>query len=81
MLYETLTKKDDTTYELTSVECPMCASQLTIEIDGTSVYLDSQGALIQKSLPDLNPEVRERFISGICGTCWSDLFGSGDDNE
>jgi len=79
MLYEALTKKTDTTYELTSVPCPDCSSQVTIEIDGTSVYLDNQGELIQNTLPEQAPEVRERFVSGICGDCWKSLFGVVDD--
>lgn len=34
---------------------------------------------IQEIAPNLNPEYREMFISGICPECWKKIFG--DENE
>lgn len=30
--------------------------------------------LIQDAMPYLDPDVREMFLSGWCGTCWDKLF-------
>ncbi len=81
MMFARLVKKEEGLYNLTSVECPSCNSHLTIEISGESAFLLNQNALIQNVLPDQTLDVRERFISGICGTCWDTMFGEPDYEE
>ena len=36
---------------------------------------------IQDILPNLEPEYREIFISGICPECWNNMFGGEDDED
>jgi hypothetical protein len=33
------------------------------------------GGAIQDLLPDLSPEIRELFVSGMCPDCWNKLVG------
>jgi hypothetical protein len=71
-------------YKVTSPECPRCGTTLTVDLDGANLFLYHQGALIHRVFPTLNSGDRERFISGYCPTCWTDLFGDddeGDDDE
>ena len=81
MLYETIQKKEEGTYYLTSVNCPDCETALTIEVPSQNVFLMNQGGLVTSVLPDEPADVRERFISGICGDCWNNLFGVGEDQD
>ena len=74
MMFARLVKKEEGLYNLTSVVCPGCNTSLTLEISGQSAFLLNQNALIQDVLPDETLDVRERFISGICGTCWDAMF-------
>lgn len=36
---------------------------------------------IQEVFPDMSPENREMFVSGICPTCWNVMFGEEDEIE
>ena len=33
------------------------------------------GQSIQDIIPELSPDYREMLISGICPTCWDNMFG------
>ena len=35
----------------------------------------AMGLSIQEIVPELSPDYREMFISGICPTCWDNMFG------
>ena len=35
------------------------------------------GAFVQDAFPYLSAEVREMLISGICPSCWNNMFGGG----
>lgn len=41
----------------------------------------SIGMSIQDIIPDVSPDYREMFISGICPTCWNNMFGSNEEEE
>lgn len=41
----------------------------------------SIGMSIQDIIPDVSPDYREMFISGICPTCWDNMFGSEEGEE
>lgn len=41
----------------------------------------SIGMSIQGIIPELSPDYREMFISGICPTCWNNMFGSDEEEE
>lgn len=64
--------------------CPMmapgCAIQQAIDVDEESFREWQSGALIQNAFPNLNAEERETLITGICPSCWDQVFGGGDDD-
>jgi hypothetical protein len=66
-------------YKITSPPCPDCNAFVTLEIDGKSLFLANQGEFVQKVLPKEPQQVREQFVSGYCGSCWSKIFA--DDKE
>lgn len=39
------------------------------------------GMSIQDIIPDVSPDYREMFISGICPTCWNNMFSSDEEEE
>jgi hypothetical protein len=41
----------------------------------------SMGMSIQSIIPEVSPDYREIFISGICPTCWDNMFGSDEEEE
>jgi hypothetical protein len=61
-------------YLATSKPCPSCNQTTQVEVSSKNLFDYNQGALIQNAFPHLTPEVRERFQSGYCPTCWKSLF-------
>ena len=62
-------------YVVTSHACPMCGDTLTVSISSAELFAYHQGGLAQTVLSNYDADVRERFITGICGTCWDEMFG------
>ena len=60
-----------------SKQCPFCASMEDYDFDLTYEQIGRWecGELIQNAMPNLNPAEREVFITGMCYTCQSDIFG------
>jgi len=58
-------------YVVTSHACPMCGETKTVAITGDELFAYNQGAYAQQVLSRFDADVRERFISGICGECWN----------
>lgn len=63
-------------YVVTSHACPMCKETKTVSITSDKLYAYNQGALAQTVLSDYDVDVRERFITGYCGTCWDTMFNA-----
>ena len=60
--------------------CPICGHGNEVEVNEMD-YLDWQdGVLAQVAFPYLSANEREALISGICPTCWENMFG-GDGDE
>lgn len=74
-------KVDEGRYEIESLHCPTCRQTLKLEIDGPAMFQLNQGAGAMQVLPNVSVDVRERFMSGFCGPCWTATFGSDDDDE
>lgn len=56
---------------ITSQFCSFCkAKPITVEVTEAQYGSLKYGELIQKVLPELSDNQRERFITGICETCW-----------
>lgn len=57
------------------VRCTICGDTHTIHdvpIEGYTRWVF--GELIQRALPELSANDRELLISGICPTCWDEMF-------
>jgi len=61
-------------YKVQSNACPSCGESITILITPEALYAYNQGGYVQDVLSGFDPEVRERFVTGICGECWKTLF-------
>ena len=72
---------DHRAYVVSSHPCPKCKEVLSIEIAPNKLYLYKQGGYAQDVLEGFEPDVRERFMTGFCPTCWAAMFGNDDDEE
>ena len=61
--------------------CPMCGDVKFFNLPADEFKTWQDGELIQRALPDLDANDRERLISGICPTCWDKMFSFPDDEE
>ena len=57
-----------------TVRCIVCDDTFDIMVDPNDLNRWAEGELIQEALDYLNPDERELLLSGICGSCWDDLF-------
>ena len=66
-------------HEVTVVtSCPFCGHFQEVEVNEID-YLDwIDGELAQNAFPYLTPDERELLISGICPTCWNQMFSAED---
>ena len=62
-------------YVVTSHPCPTCGEEKTVSISSAELFAYHQGGLAQTVLSAYDADVRERFITGICGGCWNEMFG------
>jgi hypothetical protein len=62
--------------------CVHCESEYILWVNEQD-FLDwtSGVGYIQDKLPYLSADERELLISGTCGKCWNDMFGSMDDED
>lgn len=61
-------------------KCPICCKVSKLEVDDTALMAYKAGVdKIQHLFPDLKPEERELIQTGICNTCWNDMFPEDDD--
>ena len=74
-----LEKIEEGLYNATSLPCPMCKESITIELPTSRLFAYNNGASLHEVFPDSTPDVRERFITGTCGTCWNAMFAFDDE--
>ena len=68
--------------EKMTVGCRMCGNTETVEVCSDNLKAWQQrNMLAQEAFPDLPRETLEMMISGTCGTCWKEMFGTMDDEE
>ena len=58
-------------YFVTSHACPMCGTTDTVIVTPEELFAYNQGSMVQQVLSRFDADIRERFISGICGECWN----------
>ena len=60
-------------------QCLRCNATHVLMVNKNDLKRWESGALIQDAMPYLTPDERELLISGICGTCFDQLFGEEED--
>ena len=59
--------------------CVQCGRQFTIPLTKDKLARIRKGEeCIQNIIPEVEPGIRELFISGICPSCWDEMFGEED---
>ena len=70
-----------------AAQCTCCGNIIQIPCsDETYVQAQFWNAAtdprsIQEVFPDISPQYRELFISGVCPACWDVMFGEEEDFE
>lgn len=61
--------------EIHSLPCPGCGDHITIAatVPQFMAYM-RRGQFVQNVFPELDDDTRERFISGVCPTCWEEMY-------
>lgn len=54
--------------------CPICGHGNFVDVNEADYDDWSDGMLASVAFPYLTPSEREMLISGICPTCWAQLF-------
>jgi len=57
-----------------TLSCPMCRSKAWIIMPAEWVDAFLSGAFAQDAFPNMTSSQRERFITGICPSCWGKMF-------
>ena len=66
-------------YALSRV-CSTCKKSYAMNVDAQDYFnWRNKGQHIQHAFPYLNSDQRELLISGICGTCFDNIFKEDDD--
>ena len=55
-------------------ECPACYHERNVTCVASGYADWVNGTVIQKAMPTLTTSEREALISGICDTCWDNLY-------
>lgn len=61
--------------------CKHCGTEYKITANQAKFDMYDNGGHVQDCFPDLNPDVRELLISGICGKCFDETFGNYDNQD
>lgn len=59
-----------------TVICSTCQDKKVLRLEESSVKRYMSGELAQTCFPELSRNDRELLISGTCGDCFDDMFGS-----
>jgi len=59
--------------------CPFCGKRHTVQVHPADYHAWEDGTLVQEAFPYLSASERELLISGICPTCWDNMFGEEED--
>lgn len=54
--------------------CPFCGRTSSIIVKASDYFDWQDGTLAQDAFPYLSASEREMLISGICLTCWDDMW-------
>ena len=62
-------------------ECPFCGEYHEVLVSEADFAAWKGGELIQHAMPYLTANEREILISGICPTCWDNMFDGDEEDE
>lgn len=54
--------------------CIVCDKKSTLSVNEDEYNDWRSGTLIQKAMPSLSLDEREKLISGTCPECWDEMF-------
>lgn len=57
-----------------STRCISCSKKETVKVTTEQFRKMQDGTYVQSVLPNLSPDTRELFISGLCGECFDNMF-------
>lgn len=60
------------------VTCPSCKKSSVLTLPKSGYERWRAGEYIQKAMPDVKASDREMLMSGMCPTCWKEMFGEED---
>ena len=69
------------TQEKVVCRCVKCKSVHVLLVNSDDLQRWKDGELIQDAMPYLSADEREILISNICGRCFEQMFGEGEDDE
>jgi hypothetical protein len=70
-----------TTQEKVARQCVKCEDVHILLVDSDDLQRWKDGELIQNAMPYLSADEREILISNVCGRCFEQMFGEGEDDE
>ena len=59
--------------------CNTCKDQVEMAVNVDDYTSWENGELIQTAMPYLSADEREVLISGVCGPCFDNMFGGGEE--
>jgi hypothetical protein len=62
-------------------QCIKCRDVHILLVESEDYAAWQRGELIQDAMPYLSADEREILISGVCGRCFDEMFGEGEDDE
>ena len=72
-------KGNDMTKTIVAVDCVQCKETQHITVGTADLTNWESGELIQNAMPYLTAGQREILISGVCETCFDNMFGGEED--
>ena len=69
------------TQEKVAVQCVRCDNVHILLVGCDDLQRWKDGELIQDAMPYLSADEREILISNVCGLCFEQMFGEGEDDE
>lgn len=67
-------------------ECVCCRKEVIVPFTDRDLegyerrFMNGERILIQDALPNVPRELRELFLSGLCPTCWDNLYAPNDED-
>jgi len=57
-----------------SMTCRHCKKEYVMRVSQADLENRNKGMLVQEAFPYLSADLREMFITGICGKCYDAMF-------